>query len=592
MNLSTRTMSIFTSFFAVLVFLMLPAQVRGQQKKSAPSAPAKSAPAAKAPATHAPASTGHPSTTTGGHTTTTTAGHTTTTTAGRTTTTGAAGKTTTGTAGKTTTTGTAGKTTTTGTAGKTTTTGTAGKTTTAGTAAKTNTTAASKTNTGAAAGKGTSTAAAGKSTGTAAKTPGTTNGPNGSKTVTRANGSSTSFNKSGKTTSMTTASGKTANFSSSGKVTSIHSGGMTINKGPGGSRRVETVNKNGSRVVSTGRHGGYVEHGYSRGGHDYNRRTYYRNGHAYARVYGRGYYHGYYYNHYVPGYYYGAGFYGWAYNPWAAPVVYGWGWGAAPWYGYYGYYYQPYPVYPYPALWLTDYLIAANLQLAYAAQAEAGADSGQVRDAQLLAAAYHPGEDGSEADSKTSPALTPELKQSLADEVKVMIAAEKDAAAANQQSNIPANDQPPGALDPKFHVFVVSATLTEKLPDGTECSLSQGDFLTRVDDTPDADKNVKVTVSSSQKDDCPAGSQLSVALDDLQDMYNSFHEQIDDGLKSMAENQGKNGLPTGPAAGGHTVAEGQAQPDLTAKADLDQQNAEADKAESEVSQAAKTSNSD
>jgi hypothetical protein len=336
-----------------------------------------------------------------------------------------------------------------------------------------------------------------------------------------------------------------------------------------------------------------VEHGYSRGGHSYVRRTYYRGGHAYARVYGRGYYHGYYYNHYVPGYYYGAGFYGWAYNPWAAPVVYGWGWGAAPWYGYYGYYYQPYPVYPYPALWLTDYLIAANLQAAYAAQA-AAADSGQVRDvAQFVLAAYHPGEDDfSAADNKAAPALTPELKQSLADEVKIMIAQEKDAAAANQQSNIPANDQAPGALDPKIHVFVVSTTLTETAADGTECSLSQGDFLTRVDDAADADKNVKVTVSTGQKGDCEVGSQLSVALDDLQDMYNAFHEQIDDGLKSLAENQGKNGLPTGPAAGGHSVAEGQAQPDLTAQADIDQQNSEADKAEGEVDQAAKSSNSD
>jgi aryl-alcohol dehydrogenase-like predicted oxidoreductase len=147
-------------------------------------------------------------------------------------------------------------------------------------------------------------------------------------------------------------------------------------------------------------------------------------------------------------------------------------------------------------------------------------------------------------------------------------------------------------LDPQIRVFVVSTTLTETAADGTECSLSQGDFLTRVDDAADADKNVKVTVSSSQKDDCAVGSQLSVALDDLQDMYNAFHEQIDDGLKSLAENQGKNGLPTGPAAGGHSVAEGQAQPDLTAQADIDQQNSEADKAEGEVDQAAKSSNSD
>ncbi len=39
----------------------------------------------------------------------------------------------------------------------------------------------------------------------------------------------------------------------------------------------------------------------------------------------------------------------------------------------YGYYFNPYPVYAAPAFWITDYLIAANLQAAYAAAAEANA---------------------------------------------------------------------------------------------------------------------------------------------------------------------------------------------------------------------------
>jgi hypothetical protein len=421
---------------------------------------------------------------------------------------------------------------------------------------------------------------------TPAKVPGTTKRPDGGKTVTRANGSTANFNKSGKQTSVTTPSGKTANFNSHGTVSSIHSGGMTINKGPGGSRRVETVNKNGTRLVSTGRRGGYAEHSFSRGGHSYVRRTYVYNGHAYARVYGRYSYGGYYYNGYVPGYYYGPAYYGWAYNPWPGPVYYGWGWGGAPWYGYYGYYYQPYPVYPYASLWLTDYLIAQNLQLAYEAQAAAAAESGQAYGAQFVTAAYHPGGNDPFGADKTAPVLTPELKQALADEVKAMIAAEKQAAASNQ-SAIPSGDQPPGALDPNFRVFVVSSTLTEQTADGTECSLSQGDFITRLEDTPDADKNVKVKVSSSQKDDCAAGTQLSVSVDDLQDMYNNFHQQIDDGLKSLSENQGKNGLPAAPATGGHAVAEGQAQPDLTTQTDLEAQQKDADKAEAEVQQSAK-----
>ena len=73
-------------------------------------------------------------------------------------------------------------------------------------------------------------------------------------------------------------------------------------------------------------------------------------------------------------------YYGWAYNPWAAPVAYGWGWGGSPWYGYYGYYFAPAPVYATPSLWITDYLLAANLQAAYDARATAKANAAAAAD--------------------------------------------------------------------------------------------------------------------------------------------------------------------------------------------------------------------
>src|ERR1035438_5206734 len=95
---------------------------------------------------------------------------------------------------------------------------------------------------------------------------------------------------------------------------------------------------------------------------------------------------------YFPSYYYGAAFYGWAYNPWVNPIAYGWGWGGNPWYGYYGAYFTPYPVYAAPSLWLTDYLIANSLQAAYQAQVNAAALSNPAP-------------------------LTPETKQLIADEV-------------------------------------------------------------------------------------------------------------------------------------------------------------------------------
>jgi hypothetical protein len=82
---------------------------------------------------------------------------------------------------------------------------------------------------------------------------------------------------------------------------------------------------------------------------------------------------------YMPAYYYPPAYYGWAYNPWPAPAPYAWGWGAASWYGYCGAYFRPYPVYPSAAYWLTDYMVAANLQEASAAGVAAGQNSAELR---------------------------------------------------------------------------------------------------------------------------------------------------------------------------------------------------------------------
>ena len=113
----------------------------------------------------------------------------------------------------------------------------------------------------------------------------------------------------------------------------------------------------------------------TRGGRSFYSRTYYVHGGYRVGVY-RGYYYGrdQYYGYY-PAYWYHPVFYSWAYRPWRPPVYWGvgiggWGWG--PWYGYYGGYFAPYSEpYPSAAFWLTDYVIAANLQAAYDARAEA-----------------------------------------------------------------------------------------------------------------------------------------------------------------------------------------------------------------------------
>ena len=365
---------------------------------------------------------------------------------------------------------------------------------------------------------------------------------------------------------------------------------MQIQHGMHGGRTVVST-RNGVRVVSNGRgRGGYVQRAYvTRGGRSYYSRTYYYHGGYRAGVY-RGYYYGgrpYYGYH--PGYYYGPAYYGWAYNPWAAPVAYGWGWGGAPWYGYYGAYYAPYPVYPSAAFWLTDYLIAASLQAAYAAQAEGNAGEGWLLNpdasqgtlvASLLGGAAPP----------DKAKLSPEVKNDLAEEVKLVLAAEQAEAGKAKGSSAggaaPASkDEAPPALDPKFKTFVVSSDLS-LVADGAECGLSDGDVIVRTADTADADGNVNVKVVASTKTDCAIGKEGPLAVDDLQEMYNHFREGLKDGMGELAKKQGTGGLPKSPDT---TTTAGDVpapEPDKSAEKALKDQAAAADQTESEVKQEA------
>jgi hypothetical protein len=69
-------------------------------------------------------------------------------------------------------------------------------------------------------------------------------------------------------------------------------------------------------------------------------------------------------------------------------------------------------------------------------------------------------------------------------------------------------------------------------------------------------------------------------------MLNHLREQVDAGMKILAEKQGKDGLPAAPPADPRAVPEGMAAPDPTAAADLQKQEQEADQTEQEVHQEA------
>jgi hypothetical protein len=396
--------------------------------------------------------------------------------------------------------------------------------------------------------------------------------------------------------------GGTATFRKNGQVRTIQAHGMTINHGMHGNSHIVSTH-NGRTVVSNGRYGGYSQRAYfNRGGRAYVQRTYYVGGHYYAYGYRSYYYGGYPYYGYAPAYYYGPAYYGWAYNPWPAPVAYGWGWGGSPWYGYYGGYFAPYPVYPTAAFWLADYLIAANLQAAYAAQQAAGDGNGELIQPPLrpqssdevaslwssdplvaanLQVAYGAYMLGAGAPAAAS-GMSPEVKQAISDEVKNEIAAEKAAAASG--NNAPSGDQVPAALDPKIRIFVVHAEEDLTTSDGTECALTAGDVIYRTTDKPDDDKMVDATVKSSRKDECAVGATVAVPVDDLQEMHNQLRIQMDAGLKELADKQGKNGLPAAPDT---KTLPGEAPaptPDTNAASDLQQQQKDAEQVEAEAKQ--------
>jgi hypothetical protein len=383
--------------------------------------------------------------------------------------------------------------------------------------------------------------------------------------------------------------GGSASFRPNGQVRAIHRDGMRIQHNLRGGRTIVTE-RSGVRIVTRGRGRGYVQRAYvTRGGRSYYSRTYYYHGAYRVGVYRGYYYHRHHYYGYYPAYWYHPVFYSWAYRPWGPPVYWGvgiggWGWG--PWYGYYGGYFAPYSVYPAAAFWLTDYVIAANLEAAYAARAEANAEAAGAYDQGQT----NYGNGGGQAANNGPVTLTPEVKQAIAEEVRAQLAAEQQQSSSGQggsggkaQAPQPADDEAPPALDPARRTFVVSSDITV-VSNGQECDLTAGDVITRLTDTPDADQKVTTSVQASKKGDCAAGQPVAVSVEDLQDMRNHFQEQLDNGMKDLAQKQGTGGLPRAPDTGTTASDVPPPPPDTDAAKDLTDQEKAADEAESQVQQ--------
>ena len=336
---------------------------------------------------------------------------------------------------------------------------------------------------------------------------------------------------------------------------------MKVNRPLVGERRVEVVRPGGVRVVTVGRRG-FVERPFRPG---YISRTYVVGGRTEVRVYRRYTYGPVTYYNYVPRAYYQPAFYGWAAGPWAMPASYAWGWGGASWYGFYGGYFGPEAAYPSASLWLTDYLLAENLRQSYEDRQSAGE--------QL------PPQDGQGA------ALTPEVKQAIADEVSRELADERAAAAQPMGVTPPQTtaNAPPPAL--KQHIFIVSTSLDLTPADGgPACAVTAGDIIERTGREMTPDGKIAINVLNSKSGDCQADTASTIELATLQDMQNQYREQLAAGTDKLAKSQGQ-GLPSGPPAGNpRQLAEGQAPPDADAQTLVTQQNQDADRTESEIKQ--------
>ena len=380
--------------------------------------------------------------------------------------------------------------------------------------------------------------------------------PNGRKEIATQDGTRIQTNAKGKATSITKPDGTQAHLNpNTGRVTSVHKveadGSVTsIHNSPAGVRRVEHVSKDPYghpvRTVGDGHRGFRERELLRRPG--YRQRTYYDHGHAYVRVYHDRVY-GVYgaYPVYVPAYYYHPGFYAYFGAPWGAPVAFGWG--VYPGYDYYGGYFAPAPYYSSPDAWMADYIISQNLQAAYAAQQDAQADAaaagGAAPDAEAQTAAPAP--------------IPADVRAAYVQQVQASVQA-----AQAQAAGQPVADTVPGALSAKFRVFQSYSDVEATDVNGQECALTGGDFVRREEDVPDSTKTVAVTVVTVAKptaSHCLANSQVRLAVDTLQDWYNSFVESQQAGFDAMAAQQGKNGFPAATDTAKVTNAEGQATPD-------------------------------
>ncbi len=389
--------------------------------------------------------------------------------------------------------------------------------------------------------------------------------PDGRRYDLRANGSVAAFR----------GGGRSANFYANGRVRSVHTATVDVVRTGRGARIVTVRRPDHTLLVSYGPHAGYVQRALVYRGRPYMQRTYLLGGRVIVRNYARYSYGGFAYYAYVPQYAFAPAYYGWLAAPWGLPIAYAWPWTNAAWYAYNGGYFVPYPAYPSPAAWMTDYYLAAVLQANYAAQL--GAPPQSVPD---HAAAT--GGDGAVDDAYAGAPdpLTPDIKAQITSEVGDQLASD---AAAAQGDQAAASGELPLVLQPN-HIFVVDQPINAVTDQEQSCSLSAGDALQLITPPSAGIPTAQLQVAASHEADCPAMSEVTLTLDDLQEMYNSFRAQIDAAAQALAASKAA-GLPRRPEANPSALP-GPASDSTDVGSVLAQAQAEGDQTETAVTDAA------
>jgi hypothetical protein len=322
-------------------------------------------------------------------------------------------------------------------------------------------------------------------------------------------------------------------FNARGGISAIHTHSLDIYHGPHGVRTIVQYRPDQSILVSTGRHSGYLEDTIHQNGQSFTRRSYVSGKTVATHIYSPYHFHGQTLQHYLPAQYSPA-FYSWVYAVWGGPVRFPWRWRKPTWVTFYKPYYVVSPYYLDANLWLTDYIFADTFQ---------GNDDAQD------GGAYAPsGDDDSTGDpnavySDSDAAVTPSLKQAIAAQVQQQLAYESSA--AGDPSQVAQDTDLPQAMQPN-HYFVVANPLDVITEDGHTCTLDSGNILKLISQPASDSTIAKLTVSASRRTDCPADTTVSVSLDQLEEMQNSFRERLDGGLQTLFQQQGQGGLPSAP----------------------------------------------